>query len=425
MRQKDFQVIHRRFLGFIEEFKPVFQRQDRMTRCSQYLSGLILEGERKSIEPMALRLGNVSSRSLQDFMVEGLWDADELMGSLVSRTFSKFSENGILVLDDTALPKQGKHSVGVAPQYCGVLGKVANCQSLVSWHWVGKNTHVPMNARLYLPEAWTADKKRLKSAGVPKEYQKFKKKWQIALDLLDTITGKRTPDCVVFDAGYGEIPAFCRTLDERKLPFIGQIPDRMGFWPEDMKVDTNPSRVGKLGRPYKHPKVLDEDSKPKRAKLFAKDLNGQKHRWSKVKTRAGQVVDFCAVRVRQAQSQSFVCPGPERWLLIERLDDGGFKYYVSNLPDDTSIERLVYFAKSRWKIEQGYQQLKEELGLDHYEGRRWSGLHHHIALCFMAFHFLEEQRSTVSSKKKSSDAHTSGDKTMDQRSTANQSMPTL
>ncbi len=200
--------------------------------------------------------------------------------------------------------------------------------------------------------------------GVPGNRRKFKKKWQIALDLLAEITRERNFSCICFDAGYGEIPQFYKQLDKLSHKFVGQIPKQMGFWPENLVVDLKPE-PGKTGRPYKHPKVADKCIKPRKALVFAKEIAEQPDRWKKIVTPSGETIIASALRVRQAIQNSYRCPGPERWLLIERLEDGEFKYYVSNLPDDTSLEQLVRFAKSRWKIEQGYQQLKEELGLDH------------------------------------------------------------
>ncbi len=392
MRQKEFESIRRKFNDFVDEFSPIFSRRDRLSRCSQYVAGLMLDGERKSIEPMAERLGNVSARSLQDFMVQETWDADALMDALSRRSLGKHEEPGVLILDDTSLPKQGNNSVGVAHQYCGALGKVANCQSIVSWHWAGKKTHFPIIGRLYLPQSWIDDQKKLDECGVPKSRRIFKTKWRIALDLLAPLASERNFSCICFDAGYGEIPQFYNQLDKLGHKFVGQIPKKMGFWPENLVVDLNPE-PGKTGRPYKHPKVADKSIKPRKAEEFTKELSPQADRWKKILTPSGEEIVVSALRVRQAITGSYRCPGPERWLLIERLNDGDCKYYVSNLPDDTTLEELVRFAKSRWKIEQGYQQLKEELGLDHYEGRKWSGLHHHIALCFMAFHFLNEMRN--------------------------------
>ncbi len=165
MRQKEFEGVRRKFNAFVDEFSPIFRRRDRLSRCSQYVAGLMLDGERKSIEPMAQRLGNICARSLQDFMVLETWDADELMHALSRRSLGEHEEAGVLVIDDTSLPKQGTNTVGVAHQYCGALGKVANCQSIVSWHWVGNSSHFPLAGRLYLPKSWIDDHKRLDDCG--------------------------------------------------------------------------------------------------------------------------------------------------------------------------------------------------------------------------------------------------------------------
>jgi SRSO17 transposase len=352
-----------KLMEFVEHFQLLLGRSERRHWCSMYLSGLLLDGERKSIEPMASRLPGGNEQAMQQFVNQSPWDPASVMNRLVEVMVGHLRPSiGVLVLDDTSLPKKGTHSVGVAQQYCGALGKVANCQSVVSWHFAGEDLHFPLAGELYLPKVWTDDAARIIKAGVPPERTTFVEKWRLALSLLDRVKGKVPYEAITFDTGYGEIRDFLTALDERKELFVGQIPESHGFWPNDVETIT------------------------------ASRSN----------------------RVRQANAKAYYRPGPKRWLLIERIGQDSYKYYVSNFPEDAPISRLISLAHRRWTVEQGYQQLKEELGLDHFEGRSWPGLHHHIALCFMAFCFLVLLQGDHQKKLPN---FASDDSTMAQRST--------
>lgn len=376
-------------LDFVEQFRPLLGRSERRHWCSMYLSGLLLDGERKSIEPMAARLPGGDEQALQQFVNQSPWEPAPVMNRLVDVMMGALHpEAGVLVLDDTTLPKKGTHSVGVARQYCGALGKVANCQSVVSWHFAGEEIGFPLTGELYLPKEWTSDSARMTRARVPPERRAFVEKWRLALCLLDRIREKVPHEAITFDAGYGEIRDFLSALDERRELFVGQIPESHGFWPKDIELITT-SRA-KRGRKRKYATVADRRHKPFSAKRWREKLQEEGVAFQAVELPLQQkrTVEVAAIRVRQANAKAYYRPGPERWLLIERIGVDRYKYYVSNFPEDTPVSRMVILAHHRWRIEQGYQQLKEELGLDHFEGRSWAGLHHHIALCFMAFCFL-------------------------------------
>jgi SRSO17 transposase len=294
----------------------------------------------------------------------------------------------VLVLDDTTLPKQGKASVGVARQYCGALGKVANCQSVVTWHYADGRSHFPLLGQLYLPQGWVSDVERMERAGVPAGCQVFREKWKIALELLDKVAPEIETEAVVCDAGYGEIKEFLHELDRRGHVFVAQIPESHGFWPADVAVTTVANPVG---RPRRYPQVADPKARPLRARQWCEQIEGEGRKWQKVclPLQQSKTVEIVALRVRETNTRAWWRPGAERWLLIERLSDGAIKYYVSNAGRRASVRQMIKWAYERWKIEQGYQQLKEELGLDHFEGRSWRGLHHHLTLCFMAYCFLQ------------------------------------
>lgn len=378
-----------KLLDFVEQFRPLLGRSERRHWCSMYLSGLLLDGERKSIEPMAARLPGGDEQALQQFVNQSPWESAPVLNRLVEVMMAALRPRaGVLVLDDTTLPKKGFHSVGVARQYCGALGKVANCQSVVSWHFAGEEIGFPLLGELYLPKEWTSDSARMTRAGVPPERRAFVEKWRLALSLLDCIREKVPHEAITFDAGYGEVRDFLSALDEREERFVCQIPESHGFWAKD--IETITTSRGKRGRRRKYPAVADRRHKPFSAKRWREKLQGEGFAFQAVELPLQQkrTVEVMGIRLRQANAKAYYRPGPERWLLIERIGADSYKYFVSNFPNETPVSRMAILAHRRFRIELGYQQLKEELGLDHFEGRSWRGLHHHIALCFLAFCFL-------------------------------------
>lgn len=383
------QRITERLVAFVDRFRSCLGRVERRACCRTYLAGLLLDGERKSVQPLAARLPGSNYQALQQFVTDSPWDPERLMDTLAAvMTESLSPQGGVLVIDDTSLPKKGTHSVGVARQYCGALGKIANCQALVSIHYAGAEVHFPLNAELYLPKAWTEDEARMAKARVPKEKRAFREKGPIALSLLDRVRGTVPHQAVVMDSAYGDSRDFLGALDARDEPFIAQISGELSFWPAAVKTAAV-SRAAR-GRRLKHPVVADARQRPLSARGWGEALMRERPAGHTVTLPLGRprTVSVWAQRVREADAQGRRRPGKERWLLIERAGEDRIAWYVSNLPPQTPVETLVALAHKRWTVEQGYQQLKEELGLDHFEGRSWPGLHHHVALCFMAFGFL-------------------------------------
>lgn len=394
MTAADLEEVRQRLSDFVEEFVDSIGRAERRHWCKLYLAGLLLDGERKSILPIAERVGG-DVQSLRQFVNQSPWDHEELMRDLrqyVARALAL--TDGVLILDDVALPKKGIHSVGVAHQYCGALGKTANCQSIVSWQLSSGPIHVPLIARLYLPKAWTTDDKRMDEVGIPLQAREFLEKWRIALVLLDELLGEVPWRSVTFDAAYGTNRDFLHALDERGIHFSGQVACDVTFWDGDARLDTDTSHKSGRGRKRSYPHIADRRLRPKSAKqwgdlLFADTKN---IRTVTLPLASGGKATYVAKRVYESVRRKHWVVGPERWLIIERLDDGSHKYYVASNPDLVSAKEALLEARERWKVEQGYQQLKEELGLDHYEGRSWRGLHHHIAMTFMAYDFLQTLR---------------------------------
>jgi SRSO17 transposase len=392
MTAKQVVVLRKALESFVESFAEELGRSERRYWCGKYLEGLLVEGERKSIEPMAKRVDG-DDQALQQFVNQSPWEHEAVLAKLRGQMLKGGEEpKGVLVLDDTGLPKQGRHSVGVARQYCGALGKIANCQSVVTWHWAGPKAHWPLTGQLYLPRQWTDDPQRMNKAGVPQEAQCFREKWRIALDLLEEMK-PQLPSyrAIVMDAGYGVILPFLSELERRNEPYVAQIPANVAAWP--VNTSATLAKPNRNGRPRRHARVNDPAERPRQAAQWRDNLEQQPLTWSKVSLAHGVMVRAVAVRVLASQRQSRTRqPGPERWLMIEQLPDGSYKYYLSNLPAHVPVAELIELVHHRWKVEQGYQQLKEELGLDHFEGRSWRGLHHHLTLCILAYAFLTRLR---------------------------------
>jgi SRSO17 transposase len=394
MTSRQVTALRQQLQDFVGEFAAELDRSERRHWCGKYLEGLLREGERKSIEPLAARVGG-DEQAIQQFVNQSPWDHQALLLRLRQLMRRRVHEPGVLVLDDPSLPKQGRHSVGVARQYCGALGQIANCQSVVTWHWLGAGLHWPLAAELYLPAAWTDDPARMAQAGVPVEAQRFRAKWRIALDLLDEMKPQLPAyRAIVCDAGYGVVRPLLAELEKRAEPYVAQVPGNGAAWPMATVATLIQPTVG---RPRQHAVVRDRTVQPLTMVKWRDGLLAESQRWTKVRRpRAdGASVRAIAVRVQASQRASrWRQPGVTRWLLIEQLGDDTFKYYLSNLPTDTPLAELVCLAHQRWAIEQGYQQWKEALGLAHFEGRSWRGLHHHLTLCFLAFCFLTRLRTS-------------------------------
>lgn len=310
--------------------------------------------------------------------------------------------DAFLVIDDTAMPKKGRHSVGVAPQYASSLGKNANCQTLVSVTLASREVPVMVGLRLFLPESWTSDPARMAKAKVPADRQLALSKPEIAIAEIDRITAAGVRfGCVLADAGYGMSAPFRQALSERGLSWAVGIPGRQKVYPADVAMIFP---ISGHGRPRQH-HIPDAKSVPSE-KLLA----GQS--WKRVSWRRGTkgrlAARFAALRVRVADGPTQRIrdmggqhlPGEEVWLVGEHRSTGERKYYLSNLPADTAIKTLAGAIKARWICEQAHQQLKEELGLDHFEGRSWTGLHRHALMTRIAYAYLQSRRLTAAGRKK-------------------------
>jgi SRSO17 transposase len=380
-------------------------RPERRRAMAWYIEGLLLDGARKSIEPMAARLVDEPAeveamrQRLQQCVSVSAWSDDEFRARLAREVEAELPAIEALVLDDTGFPKQGRLSVGVARQYSGTLGRTANCQVGVSLHLAGELGSACLGMRLYLPEEWTRDRERCRKAGVPDDVG-FQRKWEIALALLDdAVRWGVDKRLLLVDAGYGEITEFRESIAERGYPYIvGMGGDPVVWSPGTAPVAPSEWRRPSGQRGPTRTRFRDGKHSPVSLLDLATALGRKACR--SVRWREGakgtQHSRFNAVRVRTAHKHTQGrAPGPEEWLLYEWPADEKepTKFWLSNLPANTSLKDLVRLAKLRWRVERDYQELKEEIGLDHFEGRSWRGFHHHVTLCAAAHAFLALNRA--------------------------------
>ena len=394
-----------RFAAYVEALASALGHADRKALLKAYCTGLILPGERKSVEPMAARVapGRVQAahQSLHHFVANAEWSDEAVLAVVRAQVLPAIEREGPIrawIVDDTGFPKKGRHSVGVARQYCGQLGKQDNCQIAVSLSVASDHASLPIAYRLYLPEAWANDPARRAKAGVPEDVV-FRTKPQIALDQIQAAVAAGVPQGVVLaDAGYGSDTAFRTALTEMGLTYVVGIPSSTSLWPPGTEP-LPPKTWSGRGRP---PTLVrrDPDHKPISAKEVAETLPDGA--WHTIAWREGTNAPlssrFAAVRVRPAhRDYGRSAPRHEEWLLIEwpQGESEPSKYWLSTLPQDTAIADLVDQAKLRWRIERDYRELKQEIGLGHYEGRGWRGFHHHATLCIAAYGFLVSERSRI------------------------------
>lgn len=351
-----------RFGQFADRFADCFSRHAQRDAATQYLDALFNDSERKSMQAMHGRLSDPGSyQALQHFITDSPWEAERLWTRLRALVPVR---TGILALDDTSFPKQGRHSVGVKRQYCGALGKVANCQVAVSTVLLGDRLAWPLTFELYLPKDWLTEATRRTKARLP-ERARFREKWRIALShIRRTLKAGFQLTAVVADADYGSTAAFRRGLEQLGLRYGVAIRGFLTLW------------VPGGGRAQTAAEIS--------AQIPERDW--QRIAWADG-TKGPLAARFAAVRARPAKSRG------DRWLLCERsLGDDERKYYLLNLQATATLRELVTVVRSRWPIEQQYRELKDELGIDHFEGRSYRGWAHHTVLTAIAFTFLQLER---------------------------------
>ena len=392
--------------SWLEPFLTPLRHPARRRMCPLYVAGLIGPGARKSLQPIATRVAPADYDQLHHFVAVSPWDEAPLEAELLAQANRLVGgPDAVLVIDDTALPKKGTHSVGVTSQYAGVLGKKANCQSLVSLTLAKHEVPVPIMLRLFLPETWIKDPERLQHAGVPEALWTERSKPEIALvELRRVMQAGVSFGAVLADAGYGISAPFRQALSALGLLWAVGTVRIQKVYPADVQMITPPPSRGRS----RTRQIPDQEAITAEAMLA-------KVSWRQVTWRRGTKgplrATFAAVRVRVADGPAVYLrghanqhlPGDEVWLVGEHRSSGERKYYLSNLPPNASLKQLASLIKARWVCEQAHQQLKEELGLDHFEGRSWRGLHRHALLTLIAYLFLQHLRlrAATGGKKKS------------------------
>jgi len=394
-----------RFSAYVEGLVSVIGHADRAKPLRDYCMGLVMPGERKGVEPMAAVTAPArvaaQHQSLLHFVGAGGWSDERVLAKVREMVLPEIERHGPIeawIIDDTSFPKQGRHSVGVARQYCGQLGKEDNCQVAVSLSLANRHASLPVAYRLYVPQEWTNDHNRLRKAGVPEDIG-FKTKHEIALDQLRWACATGLPSGVVLmDAAYGNNSDLRADIAALGLTYVVGILSNTTVW----APDTGPLPAKKWSGRGRPPKLLRRDAKhqPISVKALARSL--PQRAWRTIEWREGTAEPLCSrfarVRVRVARRDFKRSESrPQEWLLIEwpKGEEEPTKYWLSTLPEDITPHRLVHYAKLRWRIERDYQELKQEVGLGHFEGRGWRGFHHHATLCIAAYGFLISERETI------------------------------
>ena len=396
MKPREIERFRLKLEAFLADVVLSMGRKERREHAQEYIRGLLMDGERKSIEPLADRLPDGNVQALQQFVNQSPWSSLEVCASLARKVEQELVPEAYWLVDEVSFPKQGKHSVGVARQYCGALGKTANCQVAVSLDLGTEESSTPLNWALYLPKEWANDPERRKRAGIPEEIS-FKTKTVLALDLIDEARAWGLQGRLVLaDSAYGDAYDFRDGLRSRDLDYVVQVSGELTGWTEDPHPSELPMKRGGGTRRRLYAKELP----PTRSLCqIAKDLPLQ--RWREVTWREGTKGPlssrFARVGVWLANGlvQGKTMEAPKEELLIEwpEGDKGPWKYWLSSLPPHrTSFRGLVRKAKGRFRIEQDYEEMKGEVGLDHFEGRSWRGWHHHVTLVTLAYAFLMLER---------------------------------
>jgi SRSO17 transposase len=386
--------IESRFANYVEGLVSVIGHEDRIGPLRDYCVGLVTASGRKSVEPIAALTAPsrtaAQHQSLLHFVGQGPWSDEKVLAKVREMVLPSIERHGPIeawIIDDTSFPKKGQQSVGVAHQYCGQLGKQANCQVAVSLSIANHGASLPVAYRLYLPQAWAEDDERRRKAGVPADIG-FKTKPEIALEQLRWACEIGLPgDLVLMDAGYGHDSKLRTGITELGKLYAAGIQSQTLVWP----ARTRPGRAPKKGR-RDAPEAIS-------VKELALGLRAQA--WRTIEWREGTnewlSSRFARVRVCAASGHERARPPAKEWLLIEwpEGEEEPTKYWLSTLPQNIPFRDLVDAVKLRWRIERDYQELKQEVGLGHFEGRGWVGFHHHATLCIAAYGFLISEAETI------------------------------
>jgi SRSO17 transposase len=394
-----------RFSSYVEGLASVIGHADRRGPLHDYCTGLMLPCERKSVEPMAARTAptrtSAQHQKLLHFVGVAAWSDERILAKVREMVLPAIEHHGPIeawIIDDTGFPKKGEHSVGVTRQYCGQLGKQDNCQVAVSLSLANRHASLPIAYRLYLPQDWATDHDRRCKARVPEDIG-FATKPEIALSQIEAACKADLPRGVVLmDAGYGCNTELRAGISALALCYVAGIMPQTSVWALG-RGPLPPKKWSGRGRP---PKLIRRDDRHQPISVKELAVGLPKRAWRTIEWREGSAdvlsSRFARVRVRAAhRDYNLTESRSQEWLLIEwpRGEKQPTKYWLSTLPETISFHRLVDLAKLRWRIERDYQELKQEIGLGHYEGRGWRGFHHHATLCIAAYGFLVSERATI------------------------------
>jgi len=399
MTPQNMKSLESRLMRFLEDLLEPMGRSERRHWAQVYVQGLLLDGERKSIEPMAARIPGADVQALRQFVGQSPWAVEQVQRGLARKMVDLLSQAQVWIIDETAFPKAGAHSVGVARQYCGTLGKVANCQVAVSLHWSSAEASCPLLWRLYLPQEWLENGARAEEVKVPPGTD-YRSKTELALEVIDQALAWGLPVLpVVADSFYGNDFGFRQALRERHLSYAVQVEPSTVVWTTDPNLPLPPPK--KTGRPRKYP-PLSALPRPESLEKVAQQVPGKA--WRTVTWREGsrgaQRSRFALLPVWAAHDwrEQAHSPRVQEWLLVEwpKEEKQPTKYWMILLGGQApGWRQAVRAAKARWRVEQDYRELKGELGLDHYEGRQWLGWHHHVCLVTMAYAFLRSEQARL------------------------------
>ena len=377
---------------FLTSHLDGLENAERIEALGWYCQGLGLEVEAKTALSLAAAMTpnrvQATRQRMQRALQLGRFSHTEVFQRLQETVFESGRMQAYCI-DDTGIAKKGAHSAGVHRQYSGTLGKVGNCQVIVSLHGISDSFGACLGLELYMPEVWCEDEARRARANVPSELV-FRRKWEIALDLIDAARDNGGPKLpVLADAGYGGCREFRDALREKRLKYIVGISSQTSVWRTGTRFEVPPSSG--RGRPRTRPQPTD-GATPVMVDVLAEELLAR-GAFKTIAWRRGVkgplVGEFACVRVRSAEGSSKgVPPGEEEWLVVEREKDGSFKYYLSSMSNRSALRTLVRLAKMRWHVERDYQDMKQQLGFDRYEGRSWGGLHRHLAMVALMHAFI-------------------------------------
>lgn len=389
---KTFAALRDQLDSFLTSHLEGLENEQRIEALGWYCQGLGFESEAKTALGLAGALTpdtvQATRQRIQRAIAQGRFGHEAVFERLQQTVFES-GQMQAYCIDDTGIAKKGDGSVGVHRQYSGTLGKIGNCQVVVSLHGVSNTFGSCLGLQLYLPEVWTDDRERRAEAKVPEEYE-FKEKWRIALGLIDDALendGPRLP--VLADAGYGDSREFRDELTARGLKYAVAVSSLKTVWRAETELEVPSS--SRPGRPFTRTRAVD-GSDPIRINALAKELSFKEVTW-RCGTKGPMTAHFAACRVRSAEGRTKQrAPGDEEWLVVEREKSGEHKYYFCSSSARASLRSLVRLAKMRWHIERDYQDMKQELGFDRYEGRSWGGLHRHLSMVALMHAFISLHR---------------------------------